>query len=120
MAQTTLTMTRGDTPQWALAVVDADGAPFDLTGYTLYFTAKVALSDADPGVFQLTSGAGITVTNAAGGLATIQPRRADTSGLTDDARLFYDVQLSQAGAPDQTFTVDRGTLIITRDVTRAP
>lgn len=115
-----LTMYRGDTPQWALAVTDAAGAPFDLTGYDLYFTAKRLITDADPGVFQLAVGAGITVTNAAGGLATIQPRRADTSALTDDARLFYDVQLSQAGAPDQTFTVDRGELVITRDVTRQP
>lgn len=116
----TLTMWRGDTPIWELAVVDDGGAPFDLTGYTLYFTAKQALSDADPGVFQLTNGAGITVTDAAGGLATIQPRRADTNTLTADVTLFYDVQLSQAAAPDQTFTVERGTLLIARDVTRAP
>lgn len=121
-----LTMRRGDTPQWALAVTDAAGAPFDLTGYSIFFTAKRLITDADPGVFQLTIGAGVTVTNAAGGLATIQPRRADTNTLTEDARLFVDVQISQAGAPDQTFTVWPpeddwpGELVIHRDVTRAP
>ena len=115
-----LTMTRGDTPEWALTVVAADGSPFDLTDYEVYFTAKRLLTDADPGVFQLTVGAGVTVTDAAGGLATIQPRRGDTNTLTEDVRLFYDVQLSQEASPDQTFTVDSGTLVITRDVTRAP
>lgn len=115
-----LTMYRGDTPIWNLAVVDSTGAPFDLTGYTLYFTAKRQISDADPGVFQLTTGAGITVTNAAGGLATIQPRRADTNTLTEDASLFYDIQVSEIAGSLETFTVDRGTLLITRDITRAP
>ena len=121
-----LTMRRGDTPIWDLAVVGRDGAPFDLTGYTVYFTAKRSLSDPDPGVFQLTNGAGITITDAAGGLAQIQPRRADTSALTEDTTLLVDVQVSQAGAPDQTFTVWPhpddwpGELRIVRDVTRAP
>lgn len=121
-----LSMRRGDTPIWDVAVVNADGSPFDLTGYTAYFTAKRAITDPDPGVFQLTLGAGITFTNAAGGLLAIQPRRADTSGLTEDARLFIDVQISQIAAPSQTFTIWPsaddwpGELIITRDVTRAP
>ena len=122
-----LRMRRGDTAGWDLAVVDTTGAPFDLTGYTLWFTAKRAITDADAdAVFQLTNGAGITVTNAAGGLAAISPRRADTSSLTEDVRLYVDVQLSSVGAPDATYTVWPsdddwpGELIISRDVTRQP
>lgn len=120
-----LTMRRGDTPVWELAVVEEDGSPFDLTGCTLYFTAKLLITDADPGLFQLTNGAGITVTDAAGGLATIQPARADTSGLNQDTKLFVDVQVSRA-APAETFTVwpladdYPGELWVYRDVTRAP
>jgi hypothetical protein len=120
-------MRRGDTAGWNLAVVDTTGAPFDLTGYTLWFTAKRAITDADAdAVFQLTNGAGITVTNAAGGLAAITPRRADTSSLTEDVRLYVDVQLSSVGAPDETDTVWPsdddwpGELVISRDVTRQP
>lgn len=116
MAQ--LTMRRGDTPIWDLAVTE-DGDPFDLTGATLYFTAKASLDDADPGLFQLTNGAGITITDAAGGEAEIQPRRSDTNTLTADWAGFYDVQVSIAATSD-TYTVDNGTLTIQRDVTRAP
>lgn len=121
-----LRMRRGDTPIWELAVTDADGSPFDLTGCTLYFTAKLLITDADPGLFQLTTGDGITVTDAAGGIATVQPARADTSGLTQDTKLFVDVQVSRPGAPDETFTVwppeddYPGELWVVRDVTRAP
>lgn len=121
-----LKMKRGDTPIWDVAVTTPDGAPFDLTGYTPWFTAKRAIEDADPGVFQLTTGAGITVTDAAGGLLSIQPRRADTSGLSQDVKLIVDVQLSQDAAPDQTFTVWPsdddwpGELLVIRDVTREP
>lgn len=117
-----LEMRRGDTPIWDVAVtetVDGVTSPFDLTGATLYFTAKQSLGEADPGLFQLTNGAGITVTDAAGGLATIQPARDDTSGLTADWRGFWDVQVSRDGT-EQTHTVLNGTLLIVRDVTRAP
>jgi hypothetical protein len=113
-------MRRGDTPAWDLAVVQDDGSPLDLSGWTIYFTAKRTITDPDPGVFQLTNGSGVTITDAAGGLATIQPRRADTSTILDEPRLIWDVQLSKAGAPDQTFTVISGELLIRRDVTRAP
>lgn len=113
-----LEMRRGDTPIWELAVTE-DGAAFNLTGATLYFTAKLALDDADPGVFQLTNSAGITITDAAAGEAEIQPRRADTNALTSDVTLFWDVQVSIAGS-SETFTVLNGTLVIRRDVTRAP
>lgn len=120
-----LTLRRGDTTGWDLAVVDTAGAPFNLAGCTLYFTAKRLLTDADAAaVFQLTNGAGITITDAAGGLARITPRRADTSSLTEDVRLFVDVQISRG--TDETYTVWPvaddwpGELIITRDVTRQP
>lgn len=112
-----LEMYRGDTPAWDL-VVTLDGVPFNLTGATLYFTAKQGLSDADPGLFQLTNGAGITVTSAADGEATIRPRRADTSSLTSDVQAFWDVQLSIAGSAE-AYTIASGTLLIRRDVTRA-
>jgi hypothetical protein len=122
-----LTMRRGDTPIWDLAVVQSDGSPFNLTGCTVYFTAKLVITDADPGVFQLSSAtAGVTITNAAGGLATIQPARGDTNTLTENTRLYVDVQVSRPGPPAETFTVwpteddYPGELIIVRDVTRAP
>jgi hypothetical protein len=114
-------MTRGDTPPWDLVVTDADGAPFDLTGWTIYFTAKRRVDDTDPGVFQLSTTAGtISITNAAQGEATIRPLRASTNGLADEPTLFWDVQLSRAGTPDLTYTVAIGQLLIRKDITRQP
>jgi hypothetical protein len=119
-------MKRGDTPIWDVAVTNPDGTPFDLTGYVAYFTAKRLITDADPGVFQLSVGAGITVTSAIGGLLAIQPPRTATNTLTEDVRLFVDVQISETAGALQTFTVWPsdddwpGELVIVRDVTRAP
>lgn len=113
-------MKRGDTPIWDLAVLDADGAPLDLTGWTIRMTAKRSIDDADAdAVFQLsTVDNTIRVTNAAGGLAEMQPLRSSTSSLTTDLTVIWDVQIAKDGSPDQTFTVDSGELMINRDVTR--
>ena len=117
---TRLEMRRGDTPVWELAVLDEDGAPLNLTGYTIRMTVKTSIdqSDADA-VFQLSTVDGtITVTDAAGGLAEMQPEREDTNTLTADITCVWDVQIAKDGAPDETFTVADGTLLIRRDVTR--
>jgi hypothetical protein len=111
-------VTRGDTPAWNLAVTQG-GSPFDLTGCQLYLTAKNQIIDLDPGVFQLTIGSGITVTNAAGGLARVQLRRADTAALSTNVSLVYDIQLSIPGT-SETYTLVRGNLTVVQDVTRAP
>jgi hypothetical protein len=124
MPEALMTMTRGDTPVWEMTVYDDTGAPFDLTGYTAYFTAKRTFTEADPGVFQLSTVNGaITYPNAAGGVMRIQPRRVDTDTLTEDTSVIWDVQISLN--PDTTFTVDSWErlgkpLLIRRDVTRAP
>ena len=117
---TRLEMRRGDTPIWDLAVLDDDGAAFNLTGYTIRMTAKRSIDDADvDAVFQLSTTAGtITVTSAAGGLAEMQPDREATNTLATDVNLVWDVQVAKDGAPDETFTVADGTLIVRRDVTR--
>lgn len=125
----TLTMRRGDTSGWSALAVQPDGSPLDLTGYTLWFTAKRAIADTDAqAVFQLTNGAGITITDAAAGAFAINPRRADTSSLTEDVRLYVDVQASKD--PESTDTLwppeddngnwQPGILIISRDITRQP
>jgi hypothetical protein len=115
-------MYRGDTPEWALAVVDANGDPFSLTGWTVRMTAKRNPADSDAeAVFRLSTDPaepGITVTNAAGGLATVQPLRTSTNTLTADTTVVWDVQVAKDGSPDLTFTVDSGTLLIRRDITR--
>ena len=95
-----------------------EGAAFNLTGCTVYMTAKYSYSDADgSAVFQLsTSGGQITVTNAAGGLATIAIPSSATSSLANRVtHLLFDIQVVTGAS--KRHTVMRGTLIVNPEVT---
>jgi len=114
-------MIRGDTLTLDL-VVTQDGAPIDLTGSTMWMTAKLSANDLDvDAVFQVTSPTNITFTNAALGMARIQVPPAKTSGLTILAGktlyAFYDIQLQFASG--SVHTVDGGAVTIIPDITRA-
>jgi hypothetical protein len=93
--------------------------PLDLAGKVLWFTAKRRLTDIDAvAVFQKSStGGGITVTNAPGGLASIDVLHEDTIGLSSraDTTLHWDVQVV-AGVDVKT--LDEGTWLIRVDVTQ--
>lgn len=115
-------MFRGDTPIWQTTVTNkSDGTAFNLTGWTARMTAKRNKTDSDAdAVFQLSTVAG-TVTfpdGAAAGVLQSQPEREDTSDLTTELTLFWDIQIAKDGSPDQTFTVDSGTLQVRFDITR--
>lgn len=96
-----------------------NGVPIDLTGATLWFTAKDDLDDLDAdAVFQKkTGGLGIAVTSAVNGQATVTIPPADTASLVNEPQtLECDVQLLEA---DGTLTtVARGQLILQPQVTR--
>lgn len=97
-----------------------DGLPADITGGTLRFTAKWNDSDPDASAVialtSLTSG-GITIDNAALGLATIEiPSAATTTLPYSLVNLTYDVQYTTSLGKIKT--VMRGGLSILPDVTR--
>lgn len=122
MATEQIVMRRGDTPEWDIEIFEADGTtPFDLTGCTVWLTAKRLITDADAdAIFQLTTTAGtITITDAANGECTAQPLAAQTSSLTTDIQGLFDVQVRTAGSPGNTYTVLNGQILIQRDITRA-
>jgi hypothetical protein len=113
-----LEMFRGDDESFDI-VVTKDGAPVDLTGAALTFTAKRRLSDADAAaVVQKDSTAGgIAIVDAAQGLARIDIAAGDTATLTSDERLAWDLQV--LGADGKKRTLADGRLLIHADVTRA-
>lgn len=95
--------------------------PVNLTGATIWFTAKYAVADPDErAVMRLNNQAlsGVTIVNATGGqfsvtgplLATVQFPDAETD-------LFFDIQYKDASG--HVFTVERGSLAILPDVTRS-
>lgn len=109
-----LRVKRGDTIRLVIGpILTSDGSVQNITGYTITFTAKDRVADADPGAFQSVG----TVTDGPGGMGlVIVPKTATSSFLTD--RVFHwDVQIvDPSGA---TKTIDEGKLYVTRDVTRA-
>jgi len=112
---------RGDTltlPIWRATT--REGTTIDLTGASLWFTAKTDLSaiDAEAPTIQVsTADGGIVVIDADDGLyqVTLQPNH--TQGLTGNAVFTFDVQV--VTADPVTRTVRRGTLVVVCDVTRA-
>jgi len=115
-------MYRGDAHLVEITIKRA-GLPVDLTGATIWYTAKEALADADvDAVFQKTVGSGVTILDqvAYKGKAQLKLEAADTEGLdmgtTGFVVLYFDVQVKLL---DETspWTVLLGTLKVERDVT---
>lgn len=91
---TDTTLIRGDSARWYISITDANGAPVNLTGYTVWFTAKPAAaaaagSDADDSTAVIThsiaiNGAGAVTSSdgfAVGGIDYNQIPPAVVSGV---------------------------------------
>lgn len=108
-----LTMYRGNTAKWD-ATITLGGAPVDLAGVTgIWFTARKSLDSAP--FISKAIGTGVTVTNAAGGLARITLSPADTASLPSrQVPLEYDLEYESGG---EVHTLARGRLIVEPDIT---
>lgn len=113
------TVYRGDDRNLPVEVTEPGGpGAQDLTGWSLWFTGKLNIADDDAAaIFQYTIGSGITVDNAAGGLATIAIAGDDTNALTaDSTTLFCDLQ-GKDGA-GKIATLATGKLTVEAEITR--
>lgn len=109
---------QGDETEYDFAVVDAQGAPEDITGWAFWFTLKWQKTDADPGVCQLTSDAGdIVIDIVDQGVGRICFASAHTK-TQEPASYFYDFQCRK-GPGGKLETLDRGTFTIEPEITRA-
>jgi hypothetical protein len=109
-----LSITQNKTGVFFLTVTQSDGVtPQDLTGSTLWFHAAT-------GGFQLnksSSGNGITITNATGGLATLQIEPGDTAALSlvPSGTVAMPCELSlQNGS--ESYELNTGLLVVTANV----
>ena len=112
-----LRMTRARTAVFSIAVLQ-NGAPLNVTGKTLYFTAKFKVQDADAAaVVKKSTGSGIVVTDAPNGLATLTINPADTAALAEKntQRLVCDVALKDGA---NVYELDSGTLDVAGNVTQ--
>jgi hypothetical protein len=106
----------GDTVQIEV-VVEEEGVPVPLTGYTAIFTAKLSKDDGDnaPTTIQKTLADGIEFTDAANGVILVTLAPADTSDINETTTYFWDLQIS---IDDEDITVAAGTITFTQDVTQ--
>jgi hypothetical protein len=111
---------RGDTiilPVWEAR--DQRGVLIPLTSASIWFTAKVDLSDADhepPTIQRSTAAGGVVVVDADLGLYQITVNALDTQNLEGDTAFLFDVQVHTITSI--VATVKRGVLTVVEDVTR--
>lgn len=118
MTQQNLALRRGDSNIFT-ATVTVAGVALDVSAYDIWCTAKYNKDDTDlQALFQVTKTSGAIVVGGAGNsVATITIAASLTLALTTDVTVFYDVQIKSV--PGVITTVAEGTMLISRDVTRA-
>jgi len=106
-----MTMIKRDTYKFSVTVKDSSGVVFNLTGYSMFFTAKSnpLLDDVDA---EISSQAVITDPTSGKGEFTLTPD--DTDVAISNEGYDYDVQISDGA--DNVYTVLKGKLSIVQDV----
>lgn len=88
MLRQNLKVIKGSTPIYELSLVDENDVAIDITGYTVFFTAKTKPSDTDENAI-----ISKTITshyNATGGITLISLTEADTNRI---GNLYYDFKV---------------------------
>jgi hypothetical protein len=93
-------------------LLEVDGDPVDLTGYTA--AMKVRATPADDAVLSLTDEDGITLGGAAGTVDVVIT--ATESALIDAGRYYYDLELTSAGVVTRFI---QGTFRVSAQITSA-
>lgn len=117
-------MKRGDSLEFSFAAyVTVNGVTTaePMTGASIKMTAKNSLTDADPGVFQITSSGGAIVVRATPGethIADVVVPPSATTSLTASTVLEYDIEVTWSVT--KRHTLQDGTLTVELDVTATP
>jgi hypothetical protein len=109
--QANIEIKRGDTWSKILYFEDNNCVHIDITGWTIYFTAKLDITDSD-GDAEIEKT--ITVfSNPLNGEAELSLSSEDTDLATGN--YFYDIQVKTN--LDEIYTIVEGVLTITQDIT---
>ena len=107
---------RGDSITLNFAVTQ-NGAAFNLTNYTCYFTMKATLTGSAVLTKVSTSSAQIEYTDASAGLLSVYLTPTDTNTLTPEQTYHYDLEIRNAnGSYHKTLVKD--TITFLADITR--
>lgn len=107
-----LTVHQGDDKRWILQLKRSNGAPFDLNGYTAAAQFRNAIAD-DPSSVAVESL--VEVTNPDNGEVTMTLRSEETRLLVLPE---YAWELEIVDESAWTTTILRGTLAVTKEITR--
>jgi hypothetical protein len=105
----------GDDAPIALTLLKSDGTAFDLTGCVVLFSVKQYPQDTAFALQKSSANGGVTITNAAGGLATVNLTAAETAALAEGVYQF-DVQVIDASSKKHTLI--KGTLVLLQHPSR--
>jgi hypothetical protein len=109
-----LEIVQGDSRTATITVIDpSTNLPFNLTGKRLIFTAKAHQYGAVAFV-KSSPGAGITITNAAGGLASMALDSADTLNYADTTILQCSLHMDNN--PGNSVALAMGTLRVIAEI----
>ncbi len=107
-------LVRGDSKTFALNFTSDGIHPIDITGWTIYYTVKRCVGEAD--VDAVIRKIVTTHTNPTGGQTEVVLNNSDTQNL--DTEIFYhDFQIKDTN--DKINTIAYGQLNVLADVTRA-
>lgn len=108
-----LAIYQGDDARWIFRLLMEGSTPFDLTGYTtaLQFRTTVADLDLSTAVTPL-----MEITDAAGG-EIMMTLSSELSRWMSHENYMWDLEITQT-ASSWTTTVARGTLTVTKEITR--
>jgi hypothetical protein len=107
-----LFVTKGDDKSWNLELSDGEGTPYNITGWTVYFTIKTHLTDLDVNALirkEITSH-----TSPTSGITTI-----NLSALEMELAVgvyYYDIQILTL--ENKIYTIQKGKFFVEYDVTR--
>lgn len=109
--QICLDIMRGDTWSRTLYFQDIKGAAYDITGWTIFFTAKAEIDDPDSSA--VISKTITTFSNPTAGEADIELTSTDTN--QEIGSYVYDIQVKTLSG--DIITVMEGIMNISKDVT---
>jgi hypothetical protein len=106
---------RGDTVPFDITVT-LSGAPYDLTGTTLFFTLKRRAAALDAAaLISKQTGTDIAIVNAAAGTARLVLSPTDTAAPPLNVELYFDLQLKTTAG--DIYTIASGAITFLQDIT---
>lgn len=112
LEQTNLTIKKNDSWSRTLYFEDEDGNDLDITGWTVFFTAKANINDADSAA--KISKTITTFTSPTTGEVELELTTTDTNQVVGN--YFFDIQIKTN--LNEIITVLEGIITITQDITQ--